>query len=675
MFSKTGFVVLCAAAALSAAFPASPALAADEDSVIKPAGGKSDMGFKKEIDIDVKEKPLAAVVDYIRSITGENIVLGKNKDGKPIAEAPEMRVTIKLEGVYWKTALRLVAEAAKCQIEVIDEKVFMVYQPPVVTMVFEDADVRIVVDQIARISDKNIVIGSDVGEGKRVTLRISNLPWMKALETVVKSVGLTVVLEEGPVYRIADPASLTKELVTEVIRLKYITLPGDYIAIIKNELIKGTPNVPDEKERLKEFTLRNALKEVISKDVGQLEYDKHSNSLLITDVPTKIREIKEIIKLIDIEPAMVMIDVKFVSTTRTDMFDVGVNWQNGPKFGIDPDTGLGSFYTRLPFNLGRGGFEDQMGISVENDQFRRGPTPTDVTNFTDTPYTFGRITLAQFSAMLSYLKNDKMTQITQRPTLGILDNTTGTIFVGESVRYAELSVTQTQSGGAQAQISEGTNSPVDVGFQLLVKPHVIREAGKIMMTIIPTMRDLTGVSSPLKGFDRFAIGQQSIDLPRVSSSTVITNMILEDGETSVIGGLVHEFKNEQVNKWPILGDIPLLGYLFKNIYRLSEKRNILIFITANIMRDSKSAKSALKSQLDSRTRLLEKEYYESLRHGKFELPEPEKTQPVPTQPDKPKDEGDKSGKNFRDYFPGEDQDEAAGDAKEPARRRDQPRKW
>ncbi len=664
-----------AAALIAAVFAAVAASAQtpDDTPVERPAGSKPDMGFKKEIDIDVKEKPLAAVVDYIRSITGENIVLGKNKDGKPISEAPEMRVTIKLEGVYWKTALRLVAEAARCQIDVIDEKVFMVYQPPVVTMVFEDADVRIVVDQIARISDKNIVIGSDVGEGKRVTLRISNLPWMKALETVVKSVGLTVVLEEGPVYRIADPASLTKELITEVIRLKYITLPGDYVATIKNELVQGKPTVPDEKERLKEFTLRNALKEVISKDVGQLEYDKHSNSLLITDVPTKIREIKEIIKLIDVEPAMVMVEVKFISTTRTDTFDVGVNWQNGPKFGIDPETGLGSFYTRLPFNLGRGGFEDQLGISVENDQFRRGPTTTDVSNFTDSPYTFGRITMNQFSAMLSYLKNDKMTQISQRPTLGILDNTVGTIFVGESVRYAELEVTQTQSGGAQAQISEGANSPVDVGFQLLVKPHVIREAGKIMMTIIPTLRDLTGVSSPLKGFDRFSIGQQSIDLPRVSSSTVVTNMILEDGETAVIGGLVHEFKNEQINKWPLLGDIPLIGYLFKNIYRMSEKRNILIFITVNLMRDSKTARSALKSQLDSRTKLLEKEYYESLRHGKFEMPEPEKGTPQPSKTGGP----DKTApKEFRDYFAGDGADEAGESGKpEPSRRRDQARKW
>jgi type IV pilus assembly protein PilQ len=633
--------------------------------------------LKKEIDIDVKEKPLAAVVDYIRTVTGENIVLGKNKDGKLIVDSPEMRVTIKLEGVYWKTALRLVAEAAKCQIQVIDEKVFLIYQPPVVTMVFENADVRIVVDQIARISGKNIVIGSDVGEGKRVTLRISNLPWMRALETVVKSVGLTVVAEEGPVYRIADPASLVKELATEVIRLKYIILPGDYKASIKNSLIKGDTEVQSQKERLKEFTLRKALQEVISKDVGQLEYDMHSNSLLITDVPTKIAEIKKIIALIDVEPSMVMVEVKFVSTARTDIFDVGVNWQNGPKFGIDPNTGLGSFYTRLPFNLGRGGFEDQLGLSVDDTSFRRGPTVGDVSNFIDnsggSAYNFGKIDFSQFTAMLNFLKNDKLTQITQRPTLGILDNTTGTIFVGESVRYAELSVTQTQSGGAQAQVSEGANSPVDVGFQLLVKPHVILEAGKIMMTIIPTLRDLSGTSSPLKGFDRFAIGTQSIDLPRISSSTVVTNMIIEDGETAVIGGLVHEFKNEQINKWPILGDIPLIGYLFKNIYRLREKRNIVIFITATIQRDSKTAKASLRAQLDNRARMLEQEYYKSLRHTKYSMPDPI----VPKTPkDSAKTPADKTGKKFRSYFRDFDDTEKKEEkASRPTRRRDTLRKW
>ncbi|MHC5078790.1 MAG: hypothetical protein ACYTHN_07210, partial [Planctomycetota bacterium] len=202
-------------------------------------GQDEEVGLKRLIDLDVEDKPLYAVVKYIRDLTGQNIILGTDKDGRKLEEATDLRVSIKLEGAYWETALKLVCEKANAKVEVLDGNVWKVYQPPEVTLALENADVRVVVDTIARISGKNLVIGSAVGEGKRVTLRVSNLPWLKALKTVVESVGLTVVEdEEGLVYRIDDPANLKKELVTEVIPLRYLTLPGDYKAKIKNELFQ-----------------------------------------------------------------------------------------------------------------------------------------------------------------------------------------------------------------------------------------------------------------------------------------------------------------------------------------------------------------------------------------------------------------------------------------------------
>jgi type II secretory pathway component HofQ len=149
---------------------------------------------------------------------------------------------------------------------------------------------------------------------------------MRALSTVVESVGLVVVPDpDGLVYRIADPLSLTKELVTEVMPLKYLTLPSDYVATIKNELVDGKNEAPSIQDRVKNFTLVKALSAVISKDVGRIDYDLTSNSLLITDTLTKIAEVKRIIQLIDIEPVMVQVDVKFVSTRRSDVMNVGVN--------------------------------------------------------------------------------------------------------------------------------------------------------------------------------------------------------------------------------------------------------------------------------------------------------------------------------------------------------------
>jgi general secretion pathway protein D len=218
------------------------------------------------------------------------------------------------------------------------------------------------------------------------------------------------------------------------------------------------------------------------------------------------------------------------------------------------------------------------------------------------------------------LKTDSQTEITQKPTLAVLDNTPATIFVGESVRYAEVSISQTAAGGQAVTISEGANSPVDVGFQLLVKPHVIPESRQVKLLMIPTLRDLAGNSATQPGFDTFAIGNQSIDLPRVAASTVVTEMLLEDGETAVIGGLIREIKTESVVKWPILGDIPLLGYLFKNIQVNKEKRHVLLFVTLRIMRSPKAAKQALNDQLRERENEAAREFWEDIRREKYEPP-------------------------------------------------------
>ncbi|MHC4598496.1 MAG: type II secretion system protein GspD [Planctomycetota bacterium] len=645
-----------------------PAALAQEDLPIEP---------KRLIDLDVEDKPLYAVVNYIRDLTGENIVLGKNKDGLPLDQDKTLRVTIKLEGVFWETALKLVCEKAGAKVDVLDGNVWKVYQPPEVTLALENADVRIVVDTIARISGKNIVIGSDVGEGRRVTLRVSNLPWLKALKTVVESVGLTVVEDQdGLVYRIDDPANLKKELLTEVIPLHYLTLPSDFVATIKNELVQGKSEAPTIKERIKDFTLINALKEVISKDLGRIDYDLTSNSLLITDTPTKISEIRKIIEKIDKEPKMVQVDVKFISTRRQDVMNVGVNWPNGSRIRTDGTTGLGGMYTRFPFNLGQGGWEDQAGISIDpsGQSFRRGPTPTDVSTFLSnaggSAYDFGKISFLDLQIILEYLKTDSQTEIFQKPTLSVMDNRAATIFVGESVRYAEVRISQTAAGGQAATIAEGANSPVDVGFQLLVKPHVIPDKGQVKVLIIPTLRDLSGNSPTQPGFDTFSVGNQSIDLPRVSASTVVTEMLLEDGETAVIGGLVRTVKTETVTRLPILGDIPLLGYLFKNIQTNKERRHIILFVTLRIMRSPKIAKQALQAQLRTREQDIAKEYYESIRKEKYEraIEEPE----APTE----ESTEESSSKSYKEFLEdNRDEETPDGDSSRPSRRRDRSRRW
>ena len=112
-------------------------------------------------------------------------------------------------------------------------------------------------------------------------------------------------------------------------------------------------------------------------------------------------------------------------------------------------------------------------------------------------------------------------------------------------------------------IEEDPNSPVNVGFQLLVIPHVVPGEKKIRMTVIPERRALTGTGIGLPGFDRINVSGQFIDLPRVQSSTLVTHMILRDNQTAVIGGLLEDRDVERVDKVPFLGGLPFAGLLFQ----------------------------------------------------------------------------------------------------------------
>ena len=185
----------------------------------------------------------------------------------------------------------------------------------------------------------------------------------------------------------------------------------------------------------------------------------------------------------------------------------------------------------------------------------------------------------------------------QAPKILALDNQEATIFVGESIRYARSTAAVNQNGGLEFSVQEDENSPVNVGFQLLVIPHVIPGENKIMLLVIPQQRALSGTTSPVPGFERFTVAGQEIDLPRVASSTLVTQMLLRDKETAVIGGLLEDRKINGTDKIPVLGDLPILGALFRGKEESTDQQNLIITISPRILRGSDAANTTIGDEL------------------------------------------------------------------------------
>ncbi len=596
------------------------------------------MGPKDKLSIDVKDKPLPDVISYVRQETGKNILLGKNAEGKRLEDVwPPITVTVRFDDVPWEQALDIISEAAACLVEK-KGAIWEVYQPPVVTIEMEKADLRDVVQAIAAVSGANVVVGSDVPKDLPVSVRLRNIPWFKALEAVVKAVEMTLVKEpDADIWIIRDPEKLKKQLETRVVRLKFIRPEEEYSAKLDKNPKVNAPQlkVVTTAGRIQSFTLKQAIEKGLTLDgsgkpIGGMDYDIVSNAFIISDVSTKLDEIQRIIEALDVEPAQFQVDVKFVKTTRTDFLGAGVDWGDPTnKTGLAASGSLGSMNHRLPFDLGRGGFDDQIGLSTDasGTAFERGPTANEVAGSSN--YQFGILDFSGVRAAMNFLKQDGLIEVTQRPSITVTDNFVGTIFVGETIRFAQQKATAAQSGGLEITLEEAPNSPVSTGFQLLVIPHQIPGTRRVMLTLVPTLDALASGSVGSKpGFDSFGTAPNVIDLPRVTSSTVVTRMILEDGETAVLGGLIQEDEIEQIRKIPLLGDIPILGYLFKSVRTERSKSNIVIFVTVRVVRSQKEAREALEAQLRARQREIKSEYYQNVRRQEL-APEPEPLKEAP----------------------------------------------
>jgi type II secretory pathway component GspD/PulD (secretin) len=136
------------------------------------------------------------------------------------------------------------------------------------------------------------------------------------------------------------------------------------------------------------------------------------------------------------------------------------------------------------------------------------------------------------------------------------------------------------------------------------------------MTVIPQQRALTGKSTEQPGFDVFTTGAggttgaQQIALPREGNATVVTNVKLDSGQTAVIGGLLRDQETHEVSKVPFLGDIPVVGWLFRGERTSNSKSNLIVFITPQIIRDSSQMRELVVNEMRDRKDRIESELLE-----------------------------------------------------------------
>ena len=282
---------------------------------------------------------------------------------------------------------------------------------------------------------------------------------------------------------------------------------------------------------------------ILNKEMGQVRSDKRTKTLIVTDLPNNVKKIAEMVTAFDKEQRQVFIEAKIVQVTLNDDFRMGVDWSKFVFEGLHP-----------------------RFVASADSHFPSG----------DTAAMLSYRTIAagvDLGAVVQALQTVGDTKILSNPHIAVLDGQEATIKVVTSQPYAELSY---DSGSTN--VTAKTYKFIDIGTTLGVTPR-INDEGFITVNIKPEVSSQTGT------YDTLQVGGQGI--PIVQKSSAETSVVVKDGVTIIIGGMIEEKNVKNMTGWPLLCRIPLLGALFRNSETQTLNTELIVLLTPRIVKGDK----------------------------------------------------------------------------------------
>lgn len=441
---------------------------------------------------------------------------------------------------------------------------------------FQDIEVRAVLQIIADVTDLNLV-ASDTVQG-RITLRLAGVPWDQALDLVLKTKGLDK-RQEGNVLMVAPAAEIAERerqelatrrqleelapLRTEYVRVRYANAK-DLFELFRGERGENAGNRSRQEGAATAGRSNNQTTGSVLSERGHAIVDERTNSIIVTDTSDRLEAFRRLVEQIDIPIRQVMIEARIVVANTDFRRELGVRWGgagygmvngnrgvvnvSGSTEGLDDVDGTNpaSWFTGSSgtLNLQEGKMVD---LGVEN---------------AAGSFAFSILTDNAFLDMeLSALENTGYAEIVSQPKVITGDKQRATIENGTEIPYQEASA----SGATTTQFKEAV-------LKLDVTPQITPD-NRIIMDLVINQDSVGAIN-------------QATGIPTIDVTQLNTKVLVANGQTVVLGGV---FQVEQVrgeDKVPLLGDIPVVGRLFKRTVNEQNKRELLIFITPRIMSDS-----------------------------------------------------------------------------------------
>ena len=449
--------------------------------------------------------------------------------------------------------------------------------PLTISMDFQDANLKDVVKIFSIQSGLNF-IASEAVEDRKITLYLDKVPVKEAMDKLFKANNLAYDLDEqAKIFIVKDWGKPGIETVTKVFYLKYATVSSSSMIEEMSSQISsagttgtttgttgaGGAGASGKWTSEKDVGITNAVKKNLS-SAGSVIEDYRTNSLIVTDMPSRMPIIEKLIASLDVPPPQVMLEVEMLDVSKNIVDKMGFEFSNSPFTLIVPGS------RSVKAFLGDAAYRGATAITA-------GATGT------AGAIVFGRT----FAEVLDFLRTRTDTKYLARPRLLTINNET-----------AEIKITTNESVGitTTAQVATGTviatPERTETGVLLRITPQINMDTGEITMFIYPQVSEAIAGSTLTSGKDTFTFRDPEV---RSTKSTVR----VKDNQTVMIGGLIRNEFLQVTKKVPILGDIPIVGAFFRHKGGDSDKnreRELIVFITPHIVKDANAELAQAKKR-------------------------------------------------------------------------------
>jgi type IV pilus assembly protein PilQ len=410
-----------------------------------------------------------------------------------------------------------------------------------ISLDFVNADIHSIFRLISHVSRLNIVAGDDV-QGQ-VTVRMVDVPWDMALAAVLQAKGLGSQ-RFGNVVRVAPIESIkaeqqaaveAKRAQEELTELDLLVVPLNYVQA--SEMSEQVAAL---------LTSR-----------GSVQVDQTSNQLVVKETERRLAQIRELIRYLDRQTPQVLIEGRIVEANSAFTKALGVEWGSELDYTTRTGYSTGLFF---PNGVGLSGGLTQAGAGTFY-------TPGQDTLMVDlgaesansgVAFSLGSIPgLINLDARLSALESDGWGKVVSQPRVTTLDNKTANISQGQRIPFLS-----TSAGGTNVQF-------IEAELELEVTPHITTD-NKVFMNV--------KVTNNRADFSQLVQGQ-----PAIQTKEVTTELLVADGDTTVMGGVFSTEHSYSQDRVPGFSKIPLIGYLFKNSAESLTRNELLVFLTPHIV--------------------------------------------------------------------------------------------